>query len=95
MKSGPIFCVPFLLLEAAENYDKMIRWAYSREESSMNVYDEMNKLCEGIKETHEFTKIQEAKKKLSADKDAEAMVKDFLQQKSQLELLQYQGKKPD
>ena len=25
MKSGPIFCVPFLLLEAAENYDKMIR----------------------------------------------------------------------
>ena len=55
----------------------------------------MNKLCEGIKETHEFTKIQEAKKKLSADKDAEAMVKDFLQQKSQLELLQYQGKKPD
>ena len=95
MKSGPIFCVPFLLLEAAENYDKIIRWAYSREESSMNVYDEMNKLCEGIKETHEFTKIQEAKKKLSADKDAEAMVKDFLQQKSQLELLQYQGKKPD
>ena len=61
----------------------------------MNVYDEMNKLCEGIKETHEFTKIQEAKKKLSADKDAEAMVKDFLQQKSQLELLKYQGKKPD
>ena len=61
----------------------------------MNVYDEMNKLCEGIKETHEFTKIQEAKKKLSDDKDAEAMVKDFLQQKSQLELLQYQGKKPD
>ena len=28
----------------------------------MNVYDEMNKLCEGIKETHEFTKIQEAKR---------------------------------
>ena len=40
-------------------------------------------------------RIQEAKKKLSADKDAEAMVKDFLQQKSQLELPQYQGKKPD
>lgn len=25
MKSGPIFCVPFLLLEAAENYDKITR----------------------------------------------------------------------
>ncbi len=61
----------------------------------MNVYDEMNKLCEALRDTHEFKKIQEAKGKLKTDKDAENMVKDFLKQKSEIELVQYQGKKPD
>lgn len=61
----------------------------------MNVYDEMNKLCQGIKETHEFKMLAEAKPKLAADKSADDMVKDFLKQKQELEIAQYQGQKPD
>ena len=47
----------------------------------MNVYDEMNKLCQGIKETHEYKMLAEAKPKLAADKSADDMVKDFLKSK--------------
>ena len=61
----------------------------------MNVYDEMNKVCEAIKESHEYKKIHESKEKLKSDKDAESMVKDFLKLKSQIELAQYQGKQPE
>ena len=61
----------------------------------MNVYDEMNNLCKAIKESHEFKLMQEAKGKLKEDKTAEPMVKEFLQKKQELELMQYQGKKPE
>lgn len=61
----------------------------------MNVYDQMNQVCEAIRDSHEYKKMQEVKPKLAADKDAESMVKDFLKQKSEIELAQYQGKKPD
>lgn len=61
----------------------------------MNVYDEMNKLCQGIKETHEYKMLAEAKPKLAADKSADDMVKDFLKQKQEIEIAQYQGQKPD
>lgn len=61
----------------------------------MNVYDQMNQVCEAIRDSHEYKKMQAVKPKLAADKDAESMVKDFLKQKSEIELAQYQGKKPD
>ena len=61
----------------------------------MNVYDEMNNLCKAIKESHEFKKMVEAKNKLKQDSDAEDLVKKFLKEKQEIELLQYQGKKPD
>ncbi len=61
----------------------------------MNVYDQMNQVCEAIRDSHEYKMMQEVKPKLAADKDAESMVKDFLKQKSEIELAQYQGKKPD
>ncbi len=61
----------------------------------MNVYDEMNTLCQAIKESHEYKKMVEAKGKLKQDSTAEPMVKDFLKQKQEIELLQYQGKKPE
>lgn len=61
----------------------------------MNVYDEMNNLCKAIKESHEYKMLAEAKGKLSGDASAESMVKDFLKQKQEIELQQYQGQKPD
>ena len=61
----------------------------------MNVYDEMNNLCKAIKESHEYKVLVEAKGKLAKDSSAESMVKDFLKQKQELELQQYQGQKPD
>jgi len=61
----------------------------------MNVYDEMNNLCKAIKEAHEFKVMKESKLKLKADKTAEDMVKDFLKKKQELEIMQYQGKKPE
>lgn len=61
----------------------------------MNVYDAMNNLCKALKESHEYQVMQEAKAKLKADQTAEPMVKEFLQKKQELELLQYQGKKPE
>ena len=54
----------------------------------MNVYDQMNQVCEAIRDSHEYKKMQEVKPKLAADKDAESMVKDFLKQKSEIELAQ-------
>ena len=61
----------------------------------MNVYDEMNNLCQAIKESHEYKMMQQVKGKLKKDSTAEDMVKDFLKQKQEIELLQYQGKKPE
>ena len=61
----------------------------------MNVYDEMNNLCKAIKESHEYKVLVEAKGKLASDSSAESMVKDFLKQKQELEIAQYQGQKPD
>lgn len=61
----------------------------------MNVYDEMNNLCKAIKESHEYKVLVEAKGKLATDSSAESMVKDFLKQKQELEIAQYQGQKPD
>ena len=61
----------------------------------MNVYDEMNNLCKAIKESHEYKMLAEAKGKLSGDASAESMVKDFLKQKQEIELQQYQSQKPD
>ncbi len=61
----------------------------------MNVYDAMANLCQSLKESHEYEVMKEAKAKLAADKTAEPMVKEFLQKKQELELLQYQGKKPE
>ena len=60
----------------------------------MNVYDEMNNLCKAIKESHEYKMMQDVKAKLKGDSSAEPLVKDFLKQKSEIELLQYQGKEP-
>lgn len=61
----------------------------------MNVYDAMENLCKALKESHEYKVMQDAKAKLKADTTAEPMVKEFLQKKQELELIQYQGKKPD
>ena len=61
----------------------------------MNVYDQMAQLCTALRESHEYKVVKEAKAKLKTDKTAEDMVKDFLTQKQEVELMQYQGKKPE
>ncbi|MCH3951308.1 MAG: YlbF family regulator [Acidaminococcus sp.] len=61
----------------------------------MNVYDEMTKLCEGIRDTHEFKMVHEAKEKLQKDKDAESMVKEYINLQTDIQMAQYQGKKPE
>jgi len=61
----------------------------------MNVYDEMANLCKALRESHEYKVVKEAKSKLKTDKTAEDMVKDFLTQKQEVEIMQYQGKKPE
>lgn len=61
----------------------------------MNVYDEMNNLCKAMKESREFSMMKEARIKLAADKTAEPLVKDFLKQKQDLEIIQYSGKQPE
>jgi len=61
----------------------------------MNVYDEMTNLCKAIRESHEYKMMQGVKGKLKGDSDAEELVKKFLKEKQEIELLQYQGKKPD
>jgi cell fate (sporulation/competence/biofilm development) regulator YlbF (YheA/YmcA/DUF963 family) len=66
-----------------------------RREIVMNVYDEMNSLCKAMKESREFSMMKEARIKLATDKTAEPLVKDFLKQKQDLEILQYSGKQPE
>jgi cell fate (sporulation/competence/biofilm development) regulator YlbF (YheA/YmcA/DUF963 family) len=66
-----------------------------RREIVMNVYDEMNNLCKAMKESREFSMMKEARIKLAADKTAEPLVKDFLKQKQDLEIIQYSGKQPE
>ena len=61
----------------------------------MNVYDEMNNLCKAMKESREFSMMKEARIKLAADKTAEPLVKDFLKQKQDLEIIQYSGKQTE
>ena len=61
----------------------------------MNVYDEMNNLCKAMKESREFSMMKEARIKLASDKTAEPLVKDFLKQKQDLEIIQYSGKQPE
>ena len=61
----------------------------------MNVYDEMNNLCKAMKESREFSMMKEASVKLAADKTAEPLVKDFLKQKQDLEIIQYSGKQTE
>lgn len=60
----------------------------------MNVYDEMNNLCKAIKESHEYKMMQDVKAKLKGDSSAEPLVKDFLKQKSEIELLNTKAKNP-
>ena len=52
----------------------------------MNVYDAANDLGRAMRESQEYKRLAEAKKKLSADASAESMVKDFMQQKQELEI---------
>ncbi len=66
-----------------------------RREIVMNVYDEMNNLCKAMKESREFSMMKEARIKLATDKTAEPLVKDFLKQKQDLEIIQYSGKQPE
>ena len=47
----------------------------------MNVYDAANELGRAMRESQEYKRLSEAKKKLSADSSAESMVKDFMKQK--------------
>ncbi len=61
----------------------------------MNVYDEMTKLCEVLKDTHEYKVMVEQKAKLAQDKSAEPLVKVFLKQQQDIQMAQYQGQKPD
>lgn len=61
----------------------------------MNVYDAMENLCKALKESHEYEVMQVAKKKLAEDKSAEGLVKEFLEKKQEIELIQYQGKEPE
>ena len=61
----------------------------------MNVYDAANDLGRAMRESQEYKRLAEAKKKLSADAPAESMVKDFMQQKQELEIEQFSGKTPD
>ncbi|MEA5092636.1 hypothetical protein SDC9_32775 [bioreactor metagenome] len=61
----------------------------------MNVYDEMNNLCKAMKESREFSMMKEARIKLATDKTAEPLVKDFLKQKQDLEIIQYSGKQTE
>ena len=61
----------------------------------MNVYDAANDLGRAMRESQEYKRLAEAKKKLSADASAESMVKDFMQQKQELEIEQFSGKTPD
>ena len=61
----------------------------------MNVYDAANELGKAMRESQEYKRLSEAKKKLAADASAESMVKDFMKQKQELEIEQFSGKSPD
>lgn len=61
----------------------------------MNVYDVANELAKAMRESQEFKRLSEAKKKLSEDSSAEAMVNDFMKQKQELEMEQFAGKTPE
>lgn len=61
----------------------------------MNVYDLANNLATEMKKSQEFIKVQEAKKALDVDKAASEMVKDFNNQRRELEMEQLSGKEPN
>ncbi len=61
----------------------------------MNVYDAANELGRAMRESQEYKRLSEAKKKLSEDSAAETMVKDFMKQKQELEIAQFSGNTPD
>lgn len=61
----------------------------------MNVYDAANELGRAMRESQEYKRLSEAKKKLSEDSAAEIMVKDFMKQKQELEIAQFSGNAPD
>lgn len=61
----------------------------------MNVYDVANELAKAMRESQEFKRLSEAKKRLSEDSAAEAMVNDFMKQKQELEMAQFAGKTPE
>lgn len=65
------------------------------EVNEMNVYDVSNELVKAMRESHEFKKIVEAKKTLSTDASATEMVKNFNEQRRELEMAQMMGKEPD
>ena len=48
-----------------------------------------------MKESREFSMMKEARIKLATDKTAEPLVKDFLKQKQDLEIIQYSGKQTE
>lgn len=61
----------------------------------MNVYDNANLTAKAIKESHEYKKLLDSKEKLSSDKDAQKMVKDFLEKQAGLQLDAISGKEPE
>ena len=59
----------------------------------MNVYDAANELGRAMRESQEYKRLSEAKKKLSADSSAESMVKDFMKQKQKKKIKQFSSKR--
>lgn len=51
-------------------------------------------MAKALKESHEYKKLFAAKEKLSGDKDAQKMVKDFLQKQAEMQLEAMSGKEP-
>ena len=61
----------------------------------MNVYDAANERGKAMRASQEYKRLAEAKARLAEDAAAEAMVKDFMKQKQEVEIDQLSGRTPD
>lgn len=61
----------------------------------MNVYDQAHKLAEAIKESEEFKRYDEVKKKVEANPDLDRSIKDFTKKQFELQAAQMMGNEID
>ena len=61
----------------------------------MNVYDQAHKLADAIRESEEFKRYNDVKKKVEANPDLDKAIKDFTKKQFELQASQMMGKEMD